>query len=246
MGVWMSGETGKCAAIFVLGMHRSGTSCLAGSLQCRGLHLGDVQESNPHNRRGNRESLRIMHLNNAVLEHSGGGWDRPPEKVSWTPHHAAERDLVTHALRKNGGHWGFKDPRTILVLPFWLEGVQRPQFIGAFRHPGCVAHSLHRRDRMPHGKAFALWHAYNRLVLERYRQQPFPLLSFDLDDGLYRSAVDQAAARLGLPGMAPAASDFFDPGLRRAQQDLSSTPEPPATALHLHEELLRASREGTT
>ena len=29
--------------VFVLGMHRSGTSCLAGCLEHCGLHLGDVR-----------------------------------------------------------------------------------------------------------------------------------------------------------------------------------------------------------
>ena len=85
--------------ILILGMHRSGTSCLAGSLQQRGLFLGEVYEARPHNRKGNRENQRIMDLNNAVLATSDGAWDRPPARLSWERAAAIERDAIVAALR---------------------------------------------------------------------------------------------------------------------------------------------------
>lgn len=48
-------RTSTVNAALVLGMHRSGTRSLAGSLQERGLRLGKVFTSNPYNRKGNRE-----------------------------------------------------------------------------------------------------------------------------------------------------------------------------------------------
>ena len=62
----------KCKVICVLGMHRSGTSCLVGSLQKAGLHLGKHHTWNRYNRKGNRENQDIVDLNRAVLEFSGG------------------------------------------------------------------------------------------------------------------------------------------------------------------------------
>ena len=62
--------------VLVLGMHRSGTSCLAGSLQQAGLELGDVFTSNPFNKKGNREHRDVMtslNLDFSVL-------DRPVRK----------------------------------------------------------------------------------------------------------------------------------------------------------------------
>ena len=53
--------------ILILGMHRSGTSCLAGSLQQQGVYLGEVHEWNPHNLKGNRENPHIMALNEGLL-----------------------------------------------------------------------------------------------------------------------------------------------------------------------------------
>ena len=58
--------------VVVLGMHRSGTSCLAGSLEQQGLFLGEVNTSAPWNRRGNRERFDVMNLQGDILEASGG------------------------------------------------------------------------------------------------------------------------------------------------------------------------------
>ena len=41
-------------AVFVLGMHRSGTSWFTGALQQAGLHLGMHHTWNAHNRKGNK------------------------------------------------------------------------------------------------------------------------------------------------------------------------------------------------
>jgi hypothetical protein len=236
-------DTGTSGAILVLGMHRSGTSCLTGSLQRRGLFLGEVQERNPHNARGNRESRRIMALNDAVLAHSGGAWDRPPAVLSWSAAHAAERDCVVETLQSAGRPWGFKDLRTLLVLPFWLEGIRRPAFVGAFRHPVHVAASLYRRSRMPAEQADALWLAYNRRLLDLHRRTRFPLVSFDLDDAGYSSEVDRAARLLGLAGFDGAEEDFFEPNLRGGADDPDSSPRPSAEAMRVYAALMESAGE---
>jgi len=200
-------------AVAVLGMHRSGTSCLTGSLQGYGLHLGDVQERNPHNARGNRESLRIMHLNNAVLAHSGGAWNQPPSRLDWTGEHAAERDAIVRELQAPGGSWGFKDPRTVFTLPFWRDGIGDLALVGAFRHPAAVARSLAARDRMPHAEAFRLWLAYNERILELRAQDAFPLVSFDLPPRDYARRLERTASLLCLD-RAGAGDPFFAPELR--------------------------------
>src|SRR6266576_5199367 len=97
--------------ISVLGMHRSGTSCLAGSLEQQGLFLGEVNTSAPFNRRGNRERFDVMNLQEEILEASGGSWSSPPAVVEWQEEHVerAQRILAEHAGQPV---WGFKDPRT--------------------------------------------------------------------------------------------------------------------------------------
>ena len=51
----------------VLGMHRSGTSALIGSLQAAGLHLGKHNTWNAHNLKGNRENNDIVQLHEELL-----------------------------------------------------------------------------------------------------------------------------------------------------------------------------------
>ena len=66
-------------SVVILGMHRSGTSVLAGSLQEAGLVLGDVVTQAPHNKKGNRENRAIMFMQEDLLQSNGGSWDNPPK-----------------------------------------------------------------------------------------------------------------------------------------------------------------------
>lgn len=183
-------------------MHRSGTSCLTGSLQLAGLDLGDYSEWNPHNLKGNRENAEIMALNESILVASGGKWDAPPPKIRWQPDHSfeARRILAKYA---SSPAWGFKDPRTLLTLDGWLALGIAPDYIGIFRHPMAVAASLMQRsaDAMDLQKALALWYAYNKCLLKRYQDKPFPLLCFDWSESEFHGALAQAMTRIGLqPG----------------------------------------------
>lgn len=214
----VSGATPRARGVVVLGMHRSGTSCLAGSLQEHGLRLGEVHVRDPYNRKGNRENDRIVALNNAVLAHSGGAWDAPPAAIRWCREHERERDEILMEFEAEAGPWGFKDPRVTLTLPFWQEAiVGRADFVGAFRHPAQVVRSLCARGRMSlqPAQAAQLWTHYNERLLALVRSSPFPLVPFDLPSGEYRQRVDAIAAGLRLPGRpAGAAERFFDEELR--------------------------------
>ena len=131
--------------ICVLGMHRSGTSCLTGSLQQAGLTLGDCHTWNPHNRKGNRENQAFVDLHDDILRSNGGSWDRPPARVRWqSDHYQRARELL--AAHADEAAFGFKDPRALLLLAGWKALCPQLEFIGIFRHPGAVAHSLEVRS----------------------------------------------------------------------------------------------------
>ena len=202
--------------ILILGMHRSGTSCLAGSLQQRGLFLGTVYESRPYNRKGNREHQQVMDLNDAVLAASGGAWDRPPAALRWSAAEAEGRDAFAAAMEtaSQGSAWGFKDPRTLLTLPFWRERLADARLVGTFRHPARVARSLVARDpSMAFDAALDLWRDYNRKLLELHAGVPFPLVDFDTGPADYVATVDALATGLGLPGR-DGPEEFFEEDLR--------------------------------
>ena len=86
--------------ICVLGMHRSGTSCVTGSLQQAGLFLGDCHTWNPHNTKGNRENQDFVDLNDAVLAFNNGAWDKPPKKSVWLPEQLKKAEVL---LEENFG-----------------------------------------------------------------------------------------------------------------------------------------------
>ncbi len=227
--------------VIILGMHRSGTSSLAGSLQSAGLFLGEVNTAAPYNAKGNRESLQIMALHDQVLANDGHSWDFPPAgEASWTAADRAQRDAIIRQLEVEP-IWGFKDPRTLLTLAGWLERVPDARLVGTLRHPARVAASLASRPaplyvEPVHG--LALWRRYNRRLLALWRETPFPILDFDDEPAEYRRDLDAACRYLGLVG----SPEFFDEAFRHSSSAVGLIDEETA---ELYEELRRACRSPT-
>jgi hypothetical protein len=200
-------------------MHRSGTSFLAGPLQQAGLYLGNVVLAAPHNEKGNRESLEIPSLNDRLLKTNGGSWESPQHTLTWSIEFAVERD---HLIEDFRGHepWGFKDPRTLLTLEFWNDGLPQIELVGTFRHPLAVATSHQERDGMVSSKALDLWSASNSRLLALHVGFPFPIVSCDLLSDDYAKAVSRICHKLGLDAhVGDTAHVFFDPELVHSFHD---------------------------
>jgi hypothetical protein len=205
----------------ILGMHRSGTSCLAGVLEEWGVTLGEVSKKNPHNIRGNQENQEIVSLHDLLLEANGGSWDRPPERVVWSDDHRQARDAIIERYRLHSC-WGFKDPRTLLALEGWLEAIPDLRMVGTFRHPLAVAASLGRRNQFPAGRSIGLWKIYNQKLLMVQSQFDFPIISFDEPPEEYRSSLVRLRELMGLGG--DPEIGFFEAELRN--QFASSKTDP--------------------
>lgn len=228
----------------IVGMHRSGTSCLTGLVEEAGLHLGKVSKWNPHNRRGNQEHAAIVALNDEVLAANGASWDAPPEGLChWTAEQEARRDalVASHIGRQP---WAFKDPRTLLTMEGWLAGIPDLAMLGTFRHPLAVARSLVARQGGDLEAWLDLWCHYNRRLLGLYRRQPFPLVCFDRSQELYLGQVRHALRHCGLP--MPTTGVFFDASLRRQAASDARDPLPEACRdlYQALENALDASQEG--
>ena len=226
----------------ILGMHRSGTSSLAGSLEEAGLYLGDrdVAGAGRWNAKGNRESKTLMRLHEQILNASGGSWREPPETITWSDEHCARRDrfIRSRALQP---HWGFKDPRALLLLDGWLEAIPDLAMVGTVRDPLAVAESLRRR----HGDSstdewLQLWLTYNQRLLELQSTHGFTIIDFDLPADAYQERLRSLQADLGLrPPRGSAA--FFDTKLRSAHEAPRVTV--PAEIAEVHAELTRIAAE---
>jgi hypothetical protein len=194
-------------------MHRSGTSCVTGLLKEAGVFLGDVAEKSPWNLKGNQENSRIMAMHTELLRLNGGSWDAPPATVLWPEESQHIRDAIIESYH-HAPLWGFKDPRTLLVLDGWLKALPNLQLVGVFRHPVLVAESLQRRNHFPFEKSLTLWLIYNRTLLAYHDRYKFPILSFDRDPFTDRFAL--LTRMLGLPSSRAGEWDFFDAALRHA------------------------------
>lgn len=222
----------------VLGMHRSGTSMLTGTLQEAGLALGNVVTSAPHNRKGNRESLPIRALHDDLLVTAGGDWKTPPEMVVWRPVHRLLRDSLIEQFT-NQPMWGFKDPRSLLCLEGWLEALPQLEAVAIVRHPLEVAVSLQSRDRMSLTEGVALWESYNRRLLYWIEKLECPLLVFEPDNELMKKQLASVLKSLKLPR--PLAAEdlhFFTADLHHHGQEVHQEGIMSTSASHLYQQLL--------
>lgn len=176
--------------LIVLGMHRSGTSCLAGMLQTAGFEAGITERWNENNRRGNRENLRVVKLNDALLRRNKADWDHPPDQTLFIDDDLREtRGEILSAMTAAGRPCMFKDPRTLLTLSFWREAIPNPYRLGIFRHPVRVALSLYYQSQKPIREGLLLWLAYNRALQAEYERVKFPLICFDLSPKIFSDSV---------------------------------------------------------
>lgn len=208
----------------VLGMHRSGTSCLTGSLQDAGLFLGKHQTQNKNNLKGNRENKDVVTLHKDLLHANQGEWDQPPATNTW-PKRSIKRAKKILAEYSDADLWGFKDPRALFFIEGWKTLIPDIQYIGIFRHPIAVANSLYKRNEFPQEDAFNLWHAHNAILLELHQQNPFPIISFDSDEEELHRNIIAAQNHIGLQAPPQSQERFFSANLR-SDNDLDETPLP--------------------
>lgn len=230
-------------AVMIVGMHRSGTSFLAGSLQLAGLELGRCSTWNRFNQRGNRENQEVVDFHDGLLARHGCAWHSPPPAaVAWTSSdRRAARRIV--ASFRGAPSWGFKDPRATLFHEGWRELLPDLAFVGIFRHPTAVAESLQTREEMKADDALRIWTAYNRRLLALHEERPFPLLCFDDDEATLHEHLDRAASGLGLRPGGP--DRFFTSDLKHHDPAAAPAKAPlPPGAADLYDALRSRQRAG--
>ena len=188
--------------VLILGMHRSGTSCLAGGLECAGLHLGKVNVKAGFNKKGNREHEQIRSLHDEVLATHAYCWDTPPDHaLNWSADQLDKLGRYTEDLIKHG-FWGVKDPRSVFCLKGWRTRF-KPRFVATYRHPLAVARSLMFRAEkwgqpMQEDDALRLWVHYNRQILTETEHTDTPFIRFDQAPEIYLQKLQEIAALFDL------------------------------------------------
>lgn len=221
-------------AILVVGMGRSGTSFITRGLKALGVELGDeLLPASPDNPTGYWEDAALQALNDRVLLSLGrtwstiapvpdGRWNLPELKT-----HMLEAIEITRERFGKFALWGFKDPRTTRLLPFWQPILDRlaiaDSYVIAVRNPLSVARSLKARENFDPEKSYYLWLAY---VVDAYARTGGRMrVVVDYDEVMARPVeqLRRMAERLGLPIDSAVeeqiqwyATEFLDPNLRHS------------------------------
>lgn len=238
-------ETQK-SLLIVTGMHRSGTSALAGTLKTLGFKIGGrvMPSESGENPKGFFEDLDIVALNDKLLALNGVTWD----SLTLLPNGWYEKldpTVAQEAAALLKAKWGrakilcLKDPRFCLTADFWIQISQdvfgvTPHFLISIRNPRAVGQSLSRRNHFSQEKSATLWLNHYLLIekstrnLTRYIVEYNDLLHRPNDAILKFSAALDITVKNRLTSHHEQIQQFLDPKLchyakRNSQRKQSET-----------------------
>lgn len=162
--------------VFVLGMHRSGTSLLTGLL-VEGMGYnpgGPLIEPRKFNEKGYYELVPLVTQDLKWLDQQQVDYIRSPHQFDITKTAAADHPLQEDGLealfflnRNIPIPYIVKAPTLCLTLPLWISFLStKPAVVLTFRDPMDVAYSLERRERQPLRHGFRAWITYNQRAVQ--------------------------------------------------------------------------------
>lgn len=129
-------------------MHRSGTSLSASLLDRTGLYMGnDMVEPATDNIRGFFEDVEFYNLNVSILGRNKLNYLVKKPVNIWIDADIKEKAIQLIHKRQKHNNWGWKDPRTTLLLNFWKQIIPNAKVVILFRDYEEVVSSLHRRNK---------------------------------------------------------------------------------------------------
>jgi tetratricopeptide (TPR) repeat protein len=216
--------------IILLGMHRSGTSAVAGMLHAAGIVMGEqFMSPMPENPKGFFEDLRIQGINKQILQSIERDWKDLPEDAELERVPESVLEAIPQAwsyFKSRFDKWGWKDPRLCITFPLWARclPLQELKILFVVRHPLSVARSLQTRNGMPLEKGFALWREYNDRIagiLRRYAL-PYTFLRYEriIEDPKRQQMILESRLDVSMGN----AWEFIDAKLNRSDLENSEVP----------------------
>ena len=224
--------------LVILGMFRSGTSCVATCFKELGFYFGDDSDLFPadsFNQGGYHEIKELMNLNRKALGALGMQHFRIEEIPSdWAelPGMTAYLEGIRNLLEsKLGGHpkWGWKEPQTSVLMPLYRQIFSElgldPTYVICVRNPLAVSASQRSHSPLPHigERVVGLWLHYTlsalretkgcrRIVFhyESFVEDPMPFLS---------AAIELVPDNNGLSELIGAATSKVNPEWRHNRPD---------------------------
>lgn len=173
--------------LVVLGMHRSGTSALAGALGHCGAWLGtseELTEPSVENPKGFWERRDLRALCDELLVAAGADWWRVSNFETEAIPHAARMGALTRFRKIIGeldahGTWAIKEPRLCLLLPVLRAHLTGAVCVHVYRNPLEVAQSLRVRNGFGIAEGLALWELYNLSALRASKGLKRTLIGYE-------------------------------------------------------------------
>ncbi len=173
-------------AVPVLGMHRSGTSMVSRMLEAGGVFFGSKEKlagPSADNVLGFWEHEELRQINEKLLSLMQGSWRNPPQVdaqiCAQQGNLRAEAEQLISQLSKEGGFWGWKDPRTSLLLPFWKPLLKQPRhWVVCLRHPQEVAESLYQRNGISYLLSSFLWQEYLASICQQLQGEAVLVVAY--------------------------------------------------------------------
>ena len=147
--------------VLIIGAHRSGTSATARALQLLGLQIGQHLDSH-------FEPYAMQRAHEDYLRRAGARWFEPRPFLAHLETHQGLRDCVDYLRAQNfpklfgyknnaegfwmrtrlrfGVAWGWKEPRTTLFAPAWLEIFPKAKLLHVIRDPRAAGESIRTRE----------------------------------------------------------------------------------------------------
>lgn len=219
-------------ALVVLGMHRSGTSSLAGALCMLGAKAPKtLMPSHQDNPKGYWESLPIVRSNDRILESAGSSWtDWRPFNTHWRRSAVGQAataqlpDLVREEF-EDAPLILIKDPRICRFVPLWRDALEQAGYqtlvVIPLRSPMEVAASLSQRDGLSQARGLMIWLRHVLDAEQSTRDLPRHFVRWPDFVADWRKSLDDLATRLDihLPDRSDFSAEkvdaFLDGGLRR-------------------------------
>lgn len=238
--------------VVVLGMHRGGTSATTRGLKALGVTLGDnfLPVMPEVNEKGFWEDQDFHAINIELLRLLDAKWYTnrriAPSRFEGddiVPLILQAADLINRKIAA-GAVFGFKDPRTAILLPFWKKALSRTDvdisYVIAVRHPKSVAESLWIRDGIASPKAYALWLAYTLPTILQTCGQRRVVVDYDLLLDHPADQLRRVARALDLDSgdeaaIAHFAEDFLSANLRHSRHGAGDLADDPAVPSRLVE-----------
>ena len=166
--------------IFIIGMHRSGTSAVARILNMMGVYFGsedvDIKVDN-FNPKGYWERKDVWLMNEKILKSTHSEWysvgSFSLEKIPEEAQKEFDDQAKSLILRLDSNRpWFIKDPRFCLTFPLWRKHLEFPVCIHVYRSPIQIAQSLRTRNQFSLHFGLALWEKYTLEALKATRDCP--------------------------------------------------------------------------